>query len=381
MGIDTSEPMDVFERVCADFYGPARAAAEAGRKVAGFMCSYSPQELVHAAGYLPVRILGRFGATPKADELLQPFACSLARSSLDSGLSGEFPFLSVAVFSHTCDTMQNVADLWQRNVGGMETLIVSMPNRTTGEAARAYFRSELERVRAWLEERAGAISGDRIHASILLYQQHRAAMQRLYALRRRQPGCLSGYEMNLVVAASMLMPKEEHLALVTALIDELETAGGAADAVGPRVLVTGSVCQNLELIRALEESGCTVVDDDLCMGSRLFALPDPAAGAGPLDALCAMYMERRPCPAFHTPGFDPGDHLAARARQAEADGVVFLLTKFCDPWFFDYPHAEKKLREAGIPSLLVEVEQNQPVPEQFRTRAQAFFEMLEVGAA
>ncbi|HNT89341.1 MAG TPA: 2-hydroxyacyl-CoA dehydratase family protein, partial [Candidatus Hydrogenedentes bacterium] len=85
---------------------------------------------------------------------------------------------------------------------------------------------------------------------------------------------------------------------------------------------------------------------------------------------------RRPCPAFHAPGFDPGRHLVEKARTARADGVVFLLTKFCDPWFFDYPHVNQALEDAGIPTLLVEVEQHLPVPEQFRTRIQAFFEML-----
>ena len=375
-------PLEAFEAVCQDFYQPAREAAAQGKRVAGFVCSYSPQELVHAAGYLPVRILGQPGATPQADELLQAYACSLARASLNSGLTGAFDFLNLAVFAHTCDTMQNVADLWQRNVPGMETLIVSMPNRTEGEAARKYLRTELGRVRAWLEERAGAISDETIAASMQIFQQHRATMQRLYALRRRRPGVLSGAQMNTVVLSAMLMPKEEHQLLLSQLIDTLEQQPESEDVVSdaPRILVTGSVCQNRDFMTALEESGCVIADDDLCMGSRSFTAPDPIPG-DPLDAMTAQYLGRKPCPAFHSPGFDPGDHLVERAQQARAEGVVFLLTKFCDPWFFDYPPAQKKLEAAGIPSLLVEIEQNQPVPEQFRTRAEAFFETISLGSA
>ncbi|MFP4500671.1 MAG: 2-hydroxyacyl-CoA dehydratase subunit D [Candidatus Hydrogenedentota bacterium] len=381
MTTDATQPLDVFEAVCNDFYAPAREAAALGTPIAGFACSYSPQEMVHAAGYMPVRILGRPGGTPQADEILQAYACSLARSSLDSGLAGELDFMDLAVFSHTCDTMQNVADLWQRNVPGMETLIVSMPNRTTGEAAHTYLRKELERVRTWLEERAGTISGEQLTASIALFQRHRTVMQRLYALRRKQPGLMTGAQMNAVVTASMLMAKEKHLALLTQLVDALETRSNGAEASdAPRILVSGSLCQNRQFISTLEASGCQVVDDDLCMGARSFTIPD-AKAEDPIEALAGMYLERRPCPAFHTPGFDPGDHLVERAKQAQADGVVFLLTKFCDPWFFDYPHASKKLEAAGVPTLLLEIEQNQPVPEQFKTRAQAFFEMLEVGAA
>jgi bcr-type benzoyl-CoA reductase subunit C len=373
-------PLEAFDAVCQDFYQPARDAAAQGKRVAGFMCSYSPQELIHAAGYLPVRILGQQGATPQADELLQAYACSLARASLNSGLSGSFDFLNLAVFAHTCDTMQNVADLWQRNVPGMETLIVSMPTRTQGAAASQYLRIEFNRVRAWLEARVGAIADERIAASMQLYQRHRAAMQRLYALRRRRTGILSGAEMNTIVLSAMLMPKEDHLLLLNQLIDQLEVQPEISDMVSdaPRILVTGSICQNRDYITVLEEAGCVIADDDLCMGSRSFTAPDPGPG-DPLDALTGQYLGRRPCPAFHSPGFDPGDHLVERAQQARAEGVVFLLTKFCDPWFFDYPPARKKLDAAGIPSLLVEIEQNQPVPEQFRTRAQAFFETIELG--
>lgn len=378
MSANIKSPLDVFDAVCSDFYAPARAAAAAGRKVAGFLCSYAPQELVHAAGYLPVRVLGRMGGTPRADELLQAFACSFARSSFDAALAGEFAFLDLVVFSHTCDTMQNVADLWRRNRPEQEVLIVSLPTHTKGGPARTYFRKELGRVRAHIEAVAGTISDDALKSSIALYQRQRALVQRLYALRREHPGCITGRQLLSVVVSSMLMPKEEHLDLLESFVGGLDGAENGRSGI-PKIFVAGSVCQNTGFIHAIEDSGCVVVDDDLCMGSRSFCLPDAPSG-DPMDALTDMYLGRRPCPAFHAPGFDPGAHLVECARAAQADGVVFLLTKFCDPWYFDYPHVSSALEDAGIPSLLIEVEQNLPVPAQFHTRVQAFLEMLEVRA-
>jgi len=376
MSIDSPSLLETFEQVCANPYQQARAAAEQGVPVAGLMCSYSPQELFHAAGYLPVRILGRAGATPRADQLVQTYSCSFARSALDSGLAGELDFLRLAVFSHTCDTLQNVADLWKRNCPGMQTLIVSTPNQTAGAAAQTYFRKELARVRAELAATAGPISDDDLRASMVLHARHRATMQRLYALRRDNPGALTGRQMMAVVTASFLMPKEEHLEKLTELLGALEQhPPGQADT-RPRVLVAGSVCQDLGFIGAIEDAGCRIVDDDLCMGARSFLVPEAAEG-DPLDALADQYLARTPCPAFHCPGFDPGTHLLERAQQAGADGVVFLLTKFCDPWAFDYAHAKNTLDEADIPALMLEVEQNLPVPEQFRTRTGAFVEILQ----
>ena len=59
-----------------------------------------------------------------------------------------------------------------------------------------------------------------------------------------------------------------------------------------------------------------------------------------------------------------------------ADGVVLLLTKFCDPWLFDCQRITATLDEADMLSLTLEIEQNQPPPEQFRTRVAAFAELL-----
>ncbi len=372
-------PLAVFTAVCDDFYATARAAAASGRKVAGFLCTYAPQELIHAAGYLPVRVLGRPGGTPRADQLLQAYACSLARSSFDAALSGEFDFMDMVVFSHTCDTMQNLADLWKSSRPSQSVIIVCSPTVTSGTAARIYYRKVLDDVRKQIEAVSGPVSDEAIRASIDLYARHRRLIQRLYDIRREHSELISGGELLAVVTSSMMMPKEEHLRLLEPFVAGLEAAGETAAKRMPRVFVAGSVCQNMGFITALEEAGCMVVDDDLCMGGRSFSLPDAPAG-DPMDALVEMYLGRRPCPAFHTPGFDPGAFLVERARAARAAGVVFLLTKFCDPWFFDYPHVNKSLEAAGIPGLLVEVEQNLPVPEQFRTRAEAFVELLKAKA-
>jgi bcr-type benzoyl-CoA reductase subunit C len=361
-----------FGEVCADSYATARAAAASGRKVAGYMCSYSPQELLHAAGYLPVRILGHLGATPRADTLMQAFICSFARSTFECGLTGELDFFEVVMFAHTCDTMQNLADLWRGNCPGMKTIIASVPNVQSGAAALAYYRKELERVRQDVETMAGPIDDKTLLASLRLYGAHRAKMRELYALRRRSPGAMTGTEMMSVILSSFLMPREEHLELVSALIEKLE----ATDTQAPKVIVGGSVCQTNDFIAAIEAAGCAVVDDDLCMGSRSYSLP-AIEGTNPMDLLTRAYMERMPCPAMHKATFDPAAAMLERVREAQAEGVVFLITKFCDPYCFDYAHVNSVLEAAGVPTLMIEVEQNLPVSEQMRTRMEAFVEILE----
>jgi benzoyl-CoA reductase/2-hydroxyglutaryl-CoA dehydratase subunit BcrC/BadD/HgdB len=60
----------------------------------------------------------------------------------------------------------------------------------------------------------------------------------------------------------------------------------------------------------------------------------------------------------------------------QADAIVLIQMKFCDPEEFDYPILKKELGEANTPLLYLEIEQQMDSPEQIRTRIQSFAEML-----
>jgi bcr-type benzoyl-CoA reductase subunit C len=368
-----------FERVAADYYGYAKDAAANGKKVVGYMCSYAPQELLHAAGYLPIRILGREGDTHRADELIQPFSCSFARSVLDSALEQEWPFLDLIMFSHTCDTMQNVADLWRAHSPQTPVLIAVVPTRTDGDAAFRYYVAELRRLRKALEQVAGPITDEALAQSLALYRAHRRAMQELYALRASRPDLISGALMTKITLAAFLMDRAEHLDLLLPLMEAVKTAAPADTPRLPRVFVAGGMCRHVGFIELMEQAGCAVVGDDLCVGARSFSFADEES-ADPLEAVAKAYLNRKPCPAFHQAGRDPGEALVEAAQRDQAEGVIFLLTSFCDPVAFDYVPMSAALEQAGIPALSLSVEQHREPPEQLRTRVAAFVEMLRNGA-
>jgi bcr-type benzoyl-CoA reductase subunit C len=368
--------VDVFRSVSADPYGPARTAAQRGQKVAGYICTYTPVELLDAAGYFPVRILGRMGSVSRADSHLQVFACSLARSALDTALSGELDFLDLMVFSHTCDTIQNLADIWAANVTNSPVHVISTPVQVDTSHALEFYRQELVRMRRFLEaERGSRIADDELAASIREYDEHRAMMRRLYALRQANPQCLSGRDMLLVVLSWFLTQRKTHLHALERLLRDVESTEQMTADNRPRVYVVGSVCTSPDYIIAIEDAGCVITGDDLCTGSRAF-LPEAPPDGEPLERLAQMYLSRSPCPAKHCPGYDPATHVLEQARESHAEGIIFLLTKFCDPWAFDYTYVHETLRNAGVPSLLLEIEQHVPPSEQLRTRVSAFAEML-----
>lgn len=367
--------IEPFQKACNDPYAAARAAKGEGRRILGHMCTYTPEELFHAAGYFPLRILAWSNTIQQADGLLQAYACSLARSALEQAVSGDLNFIDTMLFSHTCDTIQNLTDIWKRNVPGTTHLSLSTPTCVEGEHAIRYFAGELAHMRDFLMEEGASITDEALQESIELYREHRSVMRRLYEIRRRNPESISARDTLDITVSSFLMLKEDHLNLLEPLLEVLDTSGTVSTKTKPRVLVVGSACQDADYSGDIEKSGCVVVDDDLCTGSRAFEI-DYVEAKTPLESLARMYLARRPCAAKHRPGYDVGKEVLNRARKAGADGVVFLFTKFCDPWAFDYPNMRATLDSAKIPSLLVEIEQHQAPSAQFETRMAAFAEML-----
>jgi benzoyl-CoA reductase subunit C len=364
-----------FEAVCSDPYAAARERAATGGRVAGYMCVYVPLELLHAAGYLPVRVFGREGGMQHASAHLPSYACSVAHSALDMGLSGELDFLDLMVFSHTCDTMQNLADIWAANLPSCRSVTLDVPTCVDPKHGLPFLRRKLEALRQFLESVGGEISDEALGASIRLHDEHRGLMNRLSALRVERPDVLTGRAMQAVTQAALLMPRDQHLEAVQELIQSVESATASESRGTPRVFVTGSVCQNGAYIAVMEEAGCVVTGDSLCTGTRAFAM-NPSDDGDPLERLARMYLSRTPCPAKHRPGHDAAEALLDDVRGSGANGVVFLLTKFCDPWGFEYIDLRKALEKQGIPSLMLEIEQHQPPPGQLRTRVAAFVEML-----
>jgi benzoyl-CoA reductase/2-hydroxyglutaryl-CoA dehydratase subunit BcrC/BadD/HgdB len=304
------------------------------------------------------------------DAHLQSFTCALCRSTLDQALGGELAFLAGTVFAHTCDTMQALSDLWRMNVAPSHFVeTVMQPANLGTPAARPYLIAELNRFR----ERLGSfverpLSNDDIGTSILLYNKTRRLISALRAMR----GGLSSAHFFAVLDAAQRMPRERFNPLLSGLLATLE--GAPVDRLGPRMYLTGAILDEPRVLELIDDLGAQVVGDDLCSASRHF---HDLVGTedDPIAALADYYLRRSPCPTKYHPSHDPLDYLLDEVRRHNAGGVVFVLEKFCEPHAFDYARVLPALDAAGVPSLLLEMEQT-PSLEALRTRLQAFIEIL-----
>jgi bzd-type benzoyl-CoA reductase N subunit len=370
-------PLQIFSEVAANPYDYARQWKEkTGGRVFGYFCTYFPEELLHAAGMLPIRILGVKENVSVADSVAQPFICSLVRTSLDAAMRDRFGFLDGVVFPHTCDSIQNLADIWKHHFPGQFSEVVVLPVWVDLPEAEDYLTEEIARFKGKLENHLGEnLTDDTLADSIRIYDDNRAALAELYAIRRDNPDAISAKETLDVVLASFRMRKEEQTALLRKLLDELKTAPKSQnDSV--RIVLYGNACDHPDIMNVFEGLDASVIDDDLCTGSRYFLGITPSEGE-PLTRIAKRYLARIPCPSKHSDSFDRRRYLVDMVKRGKADGVVMLILKFCDPHDFDYPDVAKKLTEENIPHLRIETEMQPSSIEQVKTRMQAFVEMLK----
>jgi bzd-type benzoyl-CoA reductase N subunit len=371
--------MDYFQRFREIGADPGAYAEnwkkKTGGKVVGNLCSYTPIELIAAAGALPYRILSSGEQISRADGYLQSYCCGLARGVLEDALAGRLAFLDGAVFPHTCDTIQRLSDIWRMNVGGFHADII-LPVKLDTESAAEYMLAVLRKFRADLEAGLGVtISDAALGDAIQVCNRGRRGLERLYALRRRNPEAICGSDLHAVFRAALVMDRGELAEALEQLADHLEAQTPSIAAKTKRLVLSGGLCSMPDIYPVVEASGARVVWDDFCTGGRYFeGLVDESGD--PLAAIAQRYRQRVVCPAKHAGIHNRGQYLLDKVKAYQADGVIFLLLKFCDPHGFDYPYMKAMLDKAGIPSLLFEIEDQISSEGQLRTRCEAFLEML-----
>ncbi len=160
------------------------AEYETARRTIGYLCTYVPEEIMHAAGFLPVRILPSTEPATRADAHMQSYTCHLARNCLDQALAGKLNSHAGVVFAHTCDTMQGLADIWSETFTTVFVDTVVTPVALNSPHAHAYLAAELRRFARALEQHFGiAISDEALRASIRVYNTRRRALADFYAQR------------------------------------------------------------------------------------------------------------------------------------------------------------------------------------------------------
>jgi benzoyl-CoA reductase subunit C len=330
---------------------------ETGRKVIGCFPMYVPEEIIHAAGLLPVVLLEQEQTVTLADNYIQPYICSPVRNSLDLSLKGGMDCLDGLVFPDICEPAQMISEVWKIHHPVPFFHNVMVPVNTLASYSLSRLTHEFSRMKTALEKFTGkTITQQDLKNSIAVYNGNRRLLHRLYQHRREHPEQITAREVAAVVASSMLMLKEEHSRLLERILERLE----AVKPIKPtsneraRLVISGSFCDmpEVDILDMVEDLGATVVDDDLYVGRRYFQTL-VSEQEEPLKALAQRYIEDVPCPTKYNLNKDWSEYLLKLCQDAKAKGVVIILIKYCEPHALDYPRLKQCLSQANMPHLLI----------------------------
>lgn len=359
-----------------------KEAKEAGARIVGTYCLYSPAELVVAAGAIPVSLCGTSpNPIPAAEKVLPRALCPLIKSSYGFAATDTCPYFHFAdllIAETTCDGKKKMYEL----LSEFKPLHLMQLPQAQDEAALDYWLGELKRLATRLEEEFGVeLTIERLQDAIRLCNDERRSLQALQDVCRLKPAPISGLDLLTVLHnRGFSVDKKEAIALVDRLTAELwEMAGTGISPFTestPRILLTGVPVGigSDKVVRLVEECGGSVVCFESC-GAYKKVEPVAENAEDPLRAIAERYL-RIPCSCM-SPNQGRFELVERLAREFQADGVIDLTWQGCHTYNIESYSLRKYLQErSATPFLQIETDYSESDTEQLKVRIEAFLEIL-----
>ena len=351
-----------------------------GGRLMGYFCTYAPEELIYAAGILPVRVLGGHEPQAVTEPHIFGMFCPFCRDCLAQGLLGKYNYLDGIMIAQSCLHLRQAFASWRMHVPISYDYYLPMPHGVQSRHAYKYLTAELQAFQKSLEEWTGQpIKEDALDYAIELYNTNRRLLRQIFELRRLKHPPLSGLDAMYLALSAQMVDKAEHNVMLEELLQRLRAEEGASARAGNgnsriRLMLIGSENDDTTFVKMVEDLGADIVIDEHCTGTRYFwneVEPQPDR----LAAIAARYIDRPPCPSKDWPERRRVPHIMTLAQDYGVQGAVLIQQKFCDPHEFDMPAIADALKKEGIPSYNLEFDVTLPLG-QFKIRMEAFLEML-----
>ncbi len=347
-----------------------------GKKVIGCFEPYTPEELVHACGMIPMGLWGGQTELKLAKSYLPPFACPIMQADMEFALNGTYKGLSAVIIPAICDTLRCMTQNWRFGVQGIPMIPIVYPQNRASAASIDYLISEYETVLVMLSTITGQMMTEKaLCKTIEIYNEHNKVMREFTRLAAKHLDVITPAVRHAVMKSALFFEKSEHTAIVKEINESLKQLR-EYKFTGKKIILTGITAEPDAFLDILAKNDMAVAGDDLAQESRQFRTDTPMSGGGGLKRLAIQWKNRTGCSLIHELGKPRGDLVKELCKENEADGVINCLMKFCDPEEYDQPWLEDDLKKAEIPCLTVEIDPLNRSIEQLQTRIQTFAEML-----
>jgi benzoyl-CoA reductase/2-hydroxyglutaryl-CoA dehydratase subunit BcrC/BadD/HgdB len=361
-----------------------------GKKIIGYLDIYPVLEMLTTLDLVPYRMLGDMGEPiTKADTCLPTVVCPFVRSVIDLGLKGKYDFLDGVVMAHGCEVGEKLAHIWRIYLNPSYAHFIDTPH-TTHAAAQKQHKELLRDFKQSLEAFTGEeLSAERLREAIEIHNEQRALVRELYDLRKPDPPLVSGAETLQVMVALASLPVAEGSELLRQVIAEVKQRQDGPVKKPARLLIWGSILDNIAWFDMIESLGANVVMDDNVLGSRAYFAPVELT-EDPLDGLAYRYLvELRSPRTFRETILNKDNrkdymidlenrfgYLKDYAEEWKVTGVILQALRYCDIHGYEVPGFKDYLDSIGLPSIYLEHDYSQAALAQLRTRVQAFLEVI-----
>jgi len=341
----------------------------------GWFSVYTPEEIIYAAGAVPFRVTGESSESYSlARVALFTNMCSYTLSCLEEGMQGSYNFIRGVVIVNTCDARRRLYDAWKYYVNTPFVHLLDLPKVISVES-KDYFRKQIVIFIKSFEDYFGKkISTDSLRETIYLCNKTRNLLNKLMDFRKGDEPLITASQSMGIIKASMCGHKHEFNEKLNGLVNLLENREISHKKKSLKILLSGSYFDQINLIKLIEDSGATVVCEDISNGIKYFE-GEIDLNKDPITALADYYLEKAPC-ARMIDAERRFKHIWKLIDQYNVDAVIYFSLKFCSTNLLDFPYLEKELKQRGVLVLFLEGERFLVNLNQLKTRIQAFIEML-----
>ena len=366
-------------------------ARKDGNVCIGTVCYQMPEVLLNLPGCFAVKLRApRTSSMEMGTYYMSSFNCEFARALLERSLEGGFNFLDCIIEPFACSQMtsaiENIENLHTCDKNNEKFFIshVDTPMKADENAVRHMTRMCRARALDKLHEVFDIdVSDDALREAVKNYNEICALINEIGQYRKADNPTITGYEFAVLCLATYCAPWY-------LIKDKLKETAKELKSRKPdnekqfrvKAVLAGSVIDDPDFIKLIEEAGVRVVADRHCFGSFPGRTPIELNDTDDvLEQICRHYVMQCQCPRYMD-----NDRIAARkeyidrlAKEYNADGIILQQMNFCNFWPYERAGASLILaQDYGWPVLSIDRPYVVGSSGQIRTRVQAFVESVEI---
>lgn len=355
---------------------------EKGEKVAGIFCTFTPLEILDAAGIHAVGLCGMSNETiVDAEADLPKNLCPLIKSSYGFAVSDKCPytyFSDIIIGETTCDGKKKMYELLGKI---KDTYIMQLPQGIDREYAGEIWKNELIRLIKTLESKFNVeITEEKLRKAAALRNRQRKLYNELFELGKLNPPAIKGYDIYKVIEGSgFSFDIEDNCQKLREIIDNTKKAysEGArpVDPSAKRILITGCPSGGVldKVVSSIESSDGVVVCFENCGGIKPVRYLVDENTEDIIGAIADRYLSIG-CSVM-MPNPNRMKLLPELIEEFKADGVIEIILQACHTYNIESKTIKNLVNDAGLPYMAIETDYSQSDLGQIKTRVSAFIEM------